>query len=114
MPTATSAAPSRSGTRVTVRSRESGTIAARGEQAGDADRNVDEEHPAPRRLHEQAADDRTERGGERADRGPGSHRAHAPLGCGRGEQQTEAGRRQRGRTDGLQAAERDELTTGSG
>jgi len=51
-----------------------------GDQKGDkADRHVDQEDPAPAHGNQHAADDRSERGGEAADRGPGPHRPAAAF-----------------------------------
>ncbi len=71
---------------------------------GDADRDVDDEHPAPVGLDQQSAEDRSEAGGDPADRGPGPDGAGA-LGRGSGvQQQRERGRHQRGRARRLEHA----------
>ena len=74
---ASSAAPTRSG-----RPWRAVVLALRhdpdGEQhGGQADRQVDPEHPAPADLDQAAADDRAERGAQRAERGPGADRLRA-------------------------------------
>ena len=58
-----------------VRDDESG-----GDQRSDADRNIDDEHPAPRRLHQQTADHGAEGSCQRADCGPDADRANATRG----------------------------------
>ena len=73
-----------------------------------ADRNVDEEYPAPVCGHQQAADDRSERRREAADRGPRPHRGAAPIGRKYRQQQTQRGRRHQRRAGGLNHAKRDQ------
>ena len=58
---------------------------APGDDRGDADRDVDDEDPAPVDLDQQPADRRAERGGDAADRRPDPDRDRALLGRERGQ-----------------------------
>ena len=79
-----------------------------GDQRGDPDRHVHQEHPPPARGDEQTADGRSERGRDPADRGPRPDRAMAALGRERRQDQPERGRRQQRRAGRLDHTEGDE------
>src|SRR3954467_15830391 len=119
MPIATRRAPRRSGPRVIVRAGQArppgarevqgvGDGATRDDEPEQTDGHVDEEDPAPGRLHEQPADDRPGRCGERADGGPAAHGAHSSFRRSGGEQQSERRRGERRGADRVDAAESDQ------
>ncbi len=66
-----------------------------GHQGQDADGDVHQEHPAPGRVDQQAADHGSGSGGEGTDGRPYPHRAHPQLRWGRCQQQPQARRCQR-------------------
>ena len=77
-------------------------------QRREAERQVDDEDPAPAEGDQHAADHRTEGRGQAADRGPGADRAAALLGREGGEQQAERGRCHQRRADRLGHAKADQ------
>ena len=76
----------------------------RGDAGRDADGQVDQEHQAPADLDEQAADRRTGRRGDAADRRPDPDREAALVRRELGQQQRERGRHQQRRARGLEHA----------
>ncbi len=76
------------------------------DQRRDADGDVDQEHPAPARRHQQAPDHRAERRGHAADRSPRPDRATTALGREGGQHQAERGRGEQCRPCRLDQAER--------
>ena len=107
MPSASSAAPSRSG-RPSSGSLHLVEDADRGERGDQADRHVDEEDPVPADLHEEAADRRAEGGGDAGDRRPDADRDRALLGREGGQEEAERGRDHHRRADRLQHAGADQ------
>ena len=79
-----------------------------GDQARQADGDVDDEHPAPAHLHQQAAERRSRGGGDPADGRPDADRDVALLGRELRQQQPERGRHQQRRAEPLDRARGDE------
>ena len=76
---ATSPAPRRSGTAASSSTGSSRTTRAAATKISDADRHVDEEHPAPGQLGQQAADGGPDRGCDRAHRRPHAYSDETPV-----------------------------------
>ncbi|MGY4254457.1 hypothetical protein ACVI1L_001525 [Bradyrhizobium sp. USDA 4516] len=83
------------------------------DQCDDADRDIDDEDPAPVEGDQHASRERAQCGGKAADRRPGAHRPGALLGRKRRQQQADRGWRHQCRTGRLRHAGDDqELDTG--
>ena len=80
------------------------------DQRSDADRNVDQKHPAPTRRDEQPTDHRADRRCRAADRRPRANSAVPPIRCRGGQHEAERGRCQQRGTRSLHQPECDECS----
>src|SRR5262249_59881496 len=86
-----------------------GDLAQRDRDDGSGEREIDHERPAPREMVDQpAAEDRADRGGHRAEPGPGPDGPAPLLLVERGRENREASGHEERAADSLDAAERDE------
>ena len=106
-PPVISSAPSASGRR-TGMAGDRGEKAPAGRERCQPDRHVDQEHPAPTRLDQHAADGGTQGGGHAAHGGPGPDRAVPALGREAGQDQPERGGGEQRRAGRLHDPEGDE------